>query len=87
MDEASKLLKDFNVPLQWLPISYHKLSLKPPLVDQVVDSVSPVVDPTLPSKSEVKVVNLDLSVVDPTLLLKSEVQVVKSKSSLPDPTL
>ena len=57
MDEASKLLEDITVSHQWLPTGYRKLSLEPPLVDQVVDSVSSVVDPTLPSKSEVKVVN------------------------------
>ena len=87
MDESSKLLEDIIVPKKQLPTGYHKLSLEPPLVDQVVDSVSSVVNLTLPLKSEVKVVNLDLSVVDPTLILKSEVEVVESTSSPPDPTL
>ena len=57
MDEASKLLEDLTVSHQWLPTCYHKLSLEYPLVDQVVDLVSSVVDPTLPSKSEFQVVN------------------------------
>ena len=86
MDEASKLLEDIIVSHQWLPIGYHNLSLDIPLVDQVVDSVSSVVDPTLPSKSEFQVVNSDSSMVDPTLPLRSEVEVIKSTSSPPDPT-
>ena len=57
-------------------MGYHNLSLEPPLVDQVVDSVSFKVDPTLPSKSEFQVVNLDSYVVDPILPLKSELKVV-----------
>ena len=39
-----------------IPTSDSKLSLDPPLVDQVVDSDLSVVDPTLPLESEVKVV-------------------------------
>ena len=57
MDEASNFLEDIIVPQQWIPTVYHKLSLESPLVDQVVDSVSFVVNPTLPSKSEFQVVN------------------------------
>ena len=57
MDEASKLLEDIIVSLQWLPIGYHKLSLESPLVDKAVDPVLTSVDPTLPLKSEIEVVN------------------------------
>ena len=92
MDEASKLLEYIIVPQQRLPTSYRKLSLDPPLVDQVVNlvssvvksevevvnSVSSMVVPSLPSKSEFQVVNLDSSMVDPTLPLKSEVKVAES---------
>ena len=87
MDEASKLLEYIIVSRQWLPTGYRKLSLEPPLVDQVVNLVSSVVDSTLPSKSEFQVVNLDSSMVDITLPLKSEVKMVKSISSSLDPTL
>ena len=87
IDETYKLLEYITIPQKWLPIGYRKLSLEGPLVEKVVDSVSFAVNPTIPLKSEVKVVNLDLSVVDPTLLLKSEVEVVESMSSPPDPTL
>ena len=87
MDEASKLLEDITISHQWLPTGYHKLSLEPPLVDQVVDSVSSMVDPTLPSKSEFQVVYPDSSVVDPTLPLKSEVKVVELMISPPNITL
>jgi len=87
MDEASKLLEDIIVSHQWLPTRYCKLSLEPPLVDKVVDPVLTSVDPTLPLKSELEVVNTSPSLVDPTLLLKSEVEVVESTSSPPDPTL
>ena len=65
MDEASKLSKYIIVSCQRLPTGYLKLSLELPLVDQVVDSVSFEVDPTLPSKSEFQVFNLVSSVVDP----------------------
>ena len=66
---------------------YRKFSLEPPLVDLVVNLVSSVVDPTLPSKSEFQVVNPDLPVIDPILPLKSEFKVVESMSSSLDPTL
>ena len=69
MDEASNLLEYIIVSQQQLPNGYRKLSLEPPLVDRVVD-------PTLPSKSEFQVVNLDPFLVDPTLPLKSEFKVV-----------
>ena len=87
MDEASKLLEDITISRQRLPTCYRNLSLEPPLVDQVVDSVSSVVDPTLPSKSKFQVVNSDSSMVDPTLPFKSEVKAVESMSSPLDPTL
>jgi hypothetical protein len=87
MDEASKLLEDFTVVQQQLPTGYHKFSPNPPLVDQEVDSIPSSTDPTLPLKSEVKLVSPVLSSVDPTLPLKSEVQVVDSTLSSIDPTL
>ena len=87
MDEASKLFEYITVSHQWLPTCYYKLSLEPTLVNKVVDPVLTSVDPTLPLKSEIEVVNLCPSLVDPTLLLKSEVEVVESTSSPPDPTL
>ena len=80
MDEASKLLEYITVPRQWLPMGYRKLSLDPPLVDQVVNSVSSVVDPTLHLKSEVKVVELMSSPPDN---LKTEVVTLKQSSSCP----
>ena len=85
MDEASKLLEDITFSHQWIPTGYRKLSFEPPLADQVVDSVSSTVNPTLPLKSEVKVANSDSSVVDPTLPLKSKFKVVESMSSHPIP--
>ena len=87
MDEASKLLEDITVSHQRLPTGYCKLSLDMPLVDKVVDLVLTSVDPTLPLKSEVQVVDSDSSVVDPTLPLKSEVKVIELTSSPLDPTL
>ena len=57
-----------------IPTSASKLSLDPPLVDQVVDSNLSVIDPTLPSESEVvKSMSFPL---DPSLLsdtVKTEV--------------
>ena len=41
-----------------IPIGDSKLSLDPPLVDQVVDSDLSVIDPTLPLESEVKMAEL-----------------------------
>ena len=54
-----------------IPTSDSKLFLDPPLVDQVVDSNLSVVDPTLPSESEVKVVDSVSFPPDPTLSLES----------------
>ena len=56
MDEASCWLGNITDHQQVIPIGDSKLSLDPPLVDQVVDSDLFVVDPTLPLESEVKVV-------------------------------
>ena len=46
MDEASNLLEYIIVPRQWIPTGCFKLSLDPPSIDQVVNSVSSVVDPS-----------------------------------------
>ena len=54
-----------------IPTSDSKLSLDPPLVDQVVDSDLSVVDPTLPSESEVKVVESVSFPPDPALSSES----------------
>jgi hypothetical protein len=56
-------------------ISDNKLSPNPPLVDQVVDLTSSLVDPNTPLKSETKVVDPTSSSVDPTLPLKSETDI------------
>ena len=69
MDEASKLLEDITVSHQRLPTGYRKLSLDIPLVDKVVDPVLSSVDPILPLKSEVEVVDPSPSLVDLTLPL------------------
>ena len=55
MDEASHWLENITDHQQVIPTSDSKLSLDPPLVDQVVDLDLSVVDPTLPFESEVKV--------------------------------
>ena len=87
MDEASKLLEYIIVSCQWIPTSYHNLSLGIALVDKVVNPSPSLVDPTLPLKSEVEVVNSFSSVVDPSLPLKSEVKEVDSISSVVNPIL
>ena len=87
MDEASKLLEDIIVPQKRLPTGYCKLSLDIALVDKLTDLVLTSVDPSLPLKSEVEVVDPSPSLVDPTLPLESEVKVVESMSYPPNPTL
>ena len=57
MDEASNLLEYIIVSYQQLPTSYRNLSFDIPLVDQVVDPSPSLVDPTLPLKSELEVVD------------------------------
>ena len=37
MDEASKVLEKLTTSHPWLPAGYQKLSLNPPLVDEVID--------------------------------------------------
>ena len=56
MDEALRWLENITDHQQVIPTSDSKLSLDPPLVDQVVNSDLSMVDPTLPLESEVKVV-------------------------------
>ena len=51
MDEASRWLENIIYHQQVIPTSDSKLSLDPPLVDQVVNSDLSVVDPTLPLES------------------------------------
>ena len=69
---------------QVIPASDSKLSLDSSLVDQVINSDSFVVDPTLPSKSEVKVVESMSSPPNPTLSsesVKTEVVALTKSSS------
>jgi hypothetical protein len=84
MDKVSKFLEDMTVSKPQLPAAYRKLTLDPPVVDeminlvpslensvdQVVNMVTSVVEPVD------QVVNLIPSSVDPTLLLESETQAV-----------
>ena len=80
------MLEDVTIPQERLPTVYRKLSLDPPLVDQVVNSVSSMIDPTLPFKSEVKVVESISSLPSPTLSSESvdtEVVTLAQYSSLP----
>ena len=86
------MLEYNTVPEKLLPIGYRKLSLDLPLVDKVADIVSSSIDPTLsleseehivhihptiPLKSEVKVVKSMSSPPDPTLSSESvETEVV-----------
>ena len=66
-----------------IPISDSKLSLDPPLVDQVVNSDLSVVDPTLPLESKVKVVESMSFPPDPTLSSESfKTEVVSLTKSL-----
>ena len=71
MDKASKVLEDITIPKKWLPTGYYKLSLDLPLVDKVIDPVSPSVYPTLPMESEIKVVDSMSYPPNPTLSLES----------------
>ena len=67
-----------------IPTSDSKLSLDSSLVDQVVDLDLSVVDPTLPSKSEVKVVESVSFPLDPSLSsesVKTEVVTLTKSSS------
>ena len=59
MDEASKLLEDTTVSQPQLPAAYHKLSLNPPIVDEMI---TPVPSPVNPVDH---VVNLVMSLVEP----------------------
>ena len=71
-----------------IPITDSKLSLDPPLVDQVVDSDLSLVDPTLPLESEVKVVKLMSFPPDSTLSSESvETEFFPSTKSSSCPSL
>ena len=77
MDEASRWLENITDHQQAIPTSDSKLSLDPPLVDQVVD-------PTLPLESEVKVVESVSFLPDPALSsesVKTEVVSLTKSSS------
>ena len=53
MDEASRWLENIIDHQHVIPTSDSKLSLDSSLVDQVINSVSSIIDPTLPLESEV----------------------------------
>jgi hypothetical protein len=84
MDEAYKLLEDMTISQPQLPATYHKFSLTPPVVDEMINpvplSVSPVdqVVNMVTSLDEPvdQVVDPIPSLINPTLLLESETQVV-----------
>jgi hypothetical protein len=84
MDEASKLMEDMIVSPPQLPTAYRKISLKPPVVDGMINLVPPsvslvdhVVNMVTSSVELVdQVVDLIPSSVNPTLPLESETQVV-----------
>jgi hypothetical protein len=59
MDKASKLLEDMTVSQPQLPVTYHKLSLNPPVVDGMITPVPSSVN------SVDHVVNLVTSLVEP----------------------
>ena len=58
-----------------------------PSVDQVVEQISDLVDPTLLSESVPHVIEPMSSLVNPTLLSESDPKVIEPMSSLVNPTL
>ena len=58
-----------------------------PLVDQVVEQISDLVDPTLLSESVPHVIEPMSSLVNPTLLSESDPKVIEPMSYLVNPTL
>ena len=58
-----------------------------PLVDQVVEQILDLVDPTLLSESTPHVIEPMSSLVNPTLLSESDPNVIAPMSSLVNPTL
>jgi hypothetical protein len=95
MDEASKFLEDMTISQPQLPASYCKLSLNPPVVDGMINSVPPSVSPidhvvnlaTSLIEPVDKVVNPIPSSVDSTLPLESFTKVVDPIPSSVNPTL
>ena len=86
MDEASCWLENITDNQQVIPTSDSNLSLHPPLVDQVINSVSSVIDPTLPSESELV---KSMSFLPGLILLSKNIPIeaVTVIQSLPPPTL
>jgi hypothetical protein len=84
MEVASKFLEDMTVSQPQLPVAYRKLSLKPPVVDGMINLVPPSVNSVDQVVNLVmflvepvdKVVDPTPSLIDPTLLLESETQAV-----------
>jgi hypothetical protein len=84
MDEASKLLEDMTISQPQLSATYRRLTLNPPIVDGMINSVPSSVSPVDQVVNLVtplvelvdKVVDSIPSSVDPTLPFESETQVV-----------
>jgi len=67
MDEASYLLEKITVIEQNIPSGYHKFSPSPSLVDEVVDSTSFAIDPTLAMKSDPPLVDELVNFIMPSV--------------------
>ena len=81
-------MEDIIVPQQHIPIGYHKFSLELPLVDEVIDPTSSLVNVTLILESKVKLAELMSSPPDPTLSLESvNIEVVPLTQSPSCPSL
>jgi hypothetical protein len=84
MDEASKFMKDMTISQPQFPAAYHKLTLDPPVVDEMINPVPSSISPidhvvnlvTSLIEPVDKVVTLIPSSVEPSLLLESENQAV-----------
>jgi len=71
MDEASHFLEDIMFIQQKLPIGYHRFSLNPSLVEEVVNPTLSSVNPTLPLESDLPLVD---EVVNPIISSFNPVQ-------------
>jgi hypothetical protein len=95
MDEASKFLEDMTISQPQLLAAYRNLSLDPPVVNEMINLVPPLVSPVNQVVNLVtsliepieKVVDPIPSSVDPTLPLDSVNKVVDLIPSSVDPTL
>jgi hypothetical protein len=86
MDEASKLLEDMTISKPQLPAAYHKFSLTPPIVDEMINMVPlsvSLIDQVVNLVTSLdepvnQVVEPIPSSVNPALPLESETQAVDS---------